>query len=191
MKNPRIFATDAIPQKMPVFNMSDEEAHALTVLLRSYTDKVYLPASFKDNKGALQPSLENGRLMTHWFNCVGCHRIEGSGGLILEQIAQQTKLQGNDVLPYGPPNLNTIGVKAQQDWFYSFIRNPGEHPVRTWLKIRMPTYGFGPGEISTLERYFMGLENQQISFTDYSYFPASTSSLEAGREIFTRLKCNQ
>lgn len=191
MKNSRIFATDAIPQKMPVFNMTDEEAYALTVLLRSFTEKVYLPATFRENKGPLQPSLENGRMMTHWYNCVGCHRIEGSGGLVLDQIAQQVKLEGNDVLPYGPPNLNTIGVKAQQDWFYNFIRNPGEYPVRTWLKIRMPTYGFNPGEISALARYFMGLDDHQLSYTDYSFHPASTQSLEAGREIFTRLKCNQ
>jgi hypothetical protein len=72
MKNPRVFATDAIQQKMPVFNMSDDEAYSLTVALRSHS-KSYIPASYRDPAGELQPALNDGRFLVHWNNCVGCH----------------------------------------------------------------------------------------------------------------------
>jgi mono/diheme cytochrome c family protein len=190
MKNPRIFATDQIPQKMPVFNMTDEEAYALTVLLRSQT-KAYIPTSFVFNRGPLQPSLDDGRFLTHWNNCVGCHRIENSGGLVLENLRKVMKLDGDDILPYGPPNLNTVGEKTQEGWFYQFVRDPSSQPVRTWLKIRMPTYAFTPEEISRLDRYFLALEGRTLAFTDYSTHPATQTSIDAGRELFTRLKCQQ
>lgn len=190
MKNPRIFATDQIPQKMPVFNMTDEEAYALTVLLRSQT-KAYIPTSFVYNRGPIQPAIDDGRFLTHWHNCVGCHRVEGHGGHVLDDLRRVMKLEGDDILPYGPPNLNTVGQKTQEGWFYSFVRDPSSAPVRTWLKIRMPTYGFTPEEISRLDRYFLALEGRTLSFTDYSAHPATDESIAAGRELFARLKCQQ
>ena len=190
LKNPRIYATDVIPQKMPVFNMTDEEAYALTVLLRSQT-KAYIPTSFVYSSGPDQPAINDGRFLTHWHNCVGCHTVENHGGLVLEQLRKTLKLEGDDVLPYGPPSLNSVGQKAQEGWFYSFVRSPEEYPVRTWLKIRMPTYGFTTEEITRLDRYFLALEGRSLSFTDYSSHPASEESIAAGRELFMRLKCQQ
>jgi len=190
MKNPRVFATDAIAQKMPVFNMTDEEAYALTIALRSYT-KTYIPASYKNPMGNFQPAVDDGRFLTHWNNCVGCHRIEGHGGLVLDLLRAQLGLKGDDINPYGPPNLNTAGAKIQEPWFYGFLRDPSSSPVRTWLKIRMPTYAFTPEQISRLDRYFLGLEKQTLGFTDYSAYPATQASYEAGRQLFEKLKCQQ
>jgi mono/diheme cytochrome c family protein len=190
MKNPRVFATDAIQQKMPVFNMTDEEAYALTVLLRSYS-KAYIPASYRDPAGVLQPALNDGRFLVHWNNCVGCHKIEEHGGFVQENLRTLLGLKGDAVLPYAPPSLNTIGAKAQENWFYRFIDNPASEPVRTWLKIRMPTFQFSAQEISRLDRYFLGLEKDQLGFTDYSYYPATDSTIAAGKILFERLKCQQ
>jgi mono/diheme cytochrome c family protein len=190
MKNPRVFATDAIQQKMPVFNMSDEEAYSLTVALRSHS-KSYIPASYRDPAGELQPALNDGRFLVHWNNCVGCHKIEQHGGLVQDQLRKLLGLKGDDVLPYSPPNLNTVGAKLQEEWFFKFINNPASEPVRTWLKIRMPTYGFSPSEISRLDKYFLGLEKQTLQFTDYSYYPATSQTIAAGKELFEKLKCQQ
>ncbi len=190
MKNSRIFATDAIPQKMPVFNMTDEEAYALTVLLRSYS-KEFIPAHLTSSGGVYKASVDDGRFMTHWHNCVGCHKIEEHGGFIQENLQKITGMKGADVLPYSPPSLNTAGMKLQEEWFYEFINNPASHPVRDWLTIRMPTYKFRPTEISRLDKYFLGLDKKTLGFTDYSFYPASDASIAAGRELFTRLKCQQ
>jgi mono/diheme cytochrome c family protein len=190
LKNPRVYATDQIPQKMPVFNMTDEEAYALTVLLRSQT-KAYIPSTFVYSKGSLQPQLDDGRFLTHWNNCVGCHKIEQHGGFVLENLRKVMSLEGDNVLPYGPPNLNTVGAKIQEGWFYGFVSNPASTPVRTWLKIRMPTYAFTPEEISRLDRYFLALEGRSLAFTDYTSYPATDATIDAGREIFVRLKCQQ
>ncbi|MDB5035564.1 MAG: putative octahem cytochrome c [Chlorobi bacterium] len=190
MKNSRVFQTDAIAQKMPVFNMTDEEAYAMTVALRSYT-KAYIPASFKDPLGQYQPAVNDGHFLTHWNNCVGCHKIQGSGGFVLENLRTLMGIKGDDINPYGPPNLNTAGAKIQEPWFYNFIRNPASTPVRTWLKIRMPTYGFSPSEISRLDKFFLGLEGQSLQFTDYSYYPATEQTLAAGQQLWEKLKCQQ
>jgi mono/diheme cytochrome c family protein len=190
MKNPRIFATDAIAQRMPVFNMTDEEAYTMTVLLRGYT-KSYIPASYKDPGKDMQPILDDGRFLTHWNNCVGCHKIEEHGGYVQENLRKLLGLKGDAVLPYAPPSLNTIGAKAQEDWVFKFIRNPASEPVRTWLKIRMPTFEFTPEVISRIDKYFLGLEKQNLQFTDYSYYPATDSTLAAGKILFERLKCQQ
>lgn len=190
MKNPRIFATDQIPQKMPVFNMTDEEAYALTVLLRSQT-KAYIPTSFVYTRGPIQPSIDDGRFLTHWHNCVGCHRVENHGGFILENLRKVLNREGDDILPYGPPSLNTVGAKTQEGWFYGFLRDPSSRPVRTWLTVRMPTYNFTPQEITRLDRYFLALEGRSLSFTDYSAHPATDATIAAGRELFVRLKCQQ
>jgi mono/diheme cytochrome c family protein len=175
---------------MPVFNMSDEEAFALTVALRSHT-KGYVPTSYRQPAGAFQPQVDDGRFLAHWHNCVGCHKVEGSGGYVLDQLRAQMGLRGDDINPYGPPNLNTAGAKLQEEWFYGFVSDPSSRPVRDWLKIRMPTYGFTPGEVSRLAKYFLGLEDETLQFTDYSFYPAADGSVEAGRVLFERLKCNQ
>lgn len=190
MKNPRVFATDAIPQKMPVFNMTDEEAYALTIALRSYT-KTYIPAAYTDPWGELQPAVDDGRFLVHWNNCVGCHRIEEHGGYVLDILRKQKDLQGDDILPYGPPSLNTLGAKLQEPWFHGFVNDPSSRPVRAWLDIRMPTYGFSARDISRIDKYFLGLEGETLQFTDYSFFPATTMSIEAGRQLFEKLKCQQ
>ncbi|MBC8144541.1 MAG: c-type cytochrome [bacterium] len=190
LKNPRIYATDVIPQKMPVFNMTDEEAYALTVLLRSQV-KSYIPTTFVYNRGSVQPAVDDGRFLTHWNNCVGCHTIENQGGFVRENLRKVMKLEGDDILPYAPPSLNTLGAKLQEPWFYAFVKDPGSYPVRPWLKIRMPTYAFTTEEITRLDRYFLGLEGRSLAFTDYSSNPATEESVAAGRELFTRLKCQQ
>lgn len=190
MKNPRVFATDAIPQKMPVFNMSDEEAYAMTVALRSFT-RSYIPTNYKDPSGQLQPVVDDGRFLAHWHNCVGCHTVEGHGGYVLDILRTQLNMKGDDILPYGPPSLNSAGSKIQEPWFYNFVHDPSSRPVRTWLKIRMPTYGFSARDISRLDKYFLGADDETLQFTDYSFFPATAVSVEAGRQLFEKLKCQQ
>jgi mono/diheme cytochrome c family protein len=190
MKNPRVFATDAIPQKMPVFNMTDEEAFSLTVLLRSFT-KEYIPEEFTRPMGTYQAAVDDGRFLTHWRNCVGCHKIEEHGGHVQELLRVTMDKKGDDILPYAPPSLNTAGLKLQENWFYSFVHDPSSHPVRTWLDIRMPSYGFTPEEISRLDRYFLALEKRALGFTDYSFYPATDQTIAAGRILFERLKCQQ
>ncbi len=190
MKNSRIYETDAIPQKMPVFNMTDEEAYALAVLLRSQT-KWHIPEGYTNIGGVLQPALDDGRFLTRWYNCVGCHTIENYGGYVLTQLREVTGQEGDNVLPYGPPSLNTLGAKLQEHWFYSFVNNPADHPVRTWLDIRMPTYGFTPAQITSIEDYFLALEKEELEFTNYSSHPATTESIAAGKQLFEVLKCQQ
>jgi cytochrome c1 len=191
LKNPRIFASDVILQKMPVFNMTDEEAYAMTIALRSYT-KAYVPPQFTAALGAQrQAMVDDGRFLVHWNNCVGCHRVEGNGGLVLDILREETGKKGDDINPYGPPNLNTVGAKIQEPWFYGFVSNPASRPVRTWLKIRMPSYNFSPQVISRLSKYFLGLEDESLGFTDYSFHPATQSSYDAGRLMWEKLKCAQ
>lgn len=188
MKNSRIFQTDAIPQKMPVYSMTDEEAYALSVLLRSYT-KAYVLPGFRKGLGQYEQYVNDGKFLTHWNNCMGCHKVENQGSYVRDFL--EPGKTGDDANPYAPPNLNTVGAKIQENWFYNFVKNPSSTPVRTWLNIRMPSYNFSEETLSKLSRYFLGLEKQDFNYTDYSTYPASDSSLVAGQRLFTKLNCQQ
>lgn len=190
MKNSRIFQTDAIPQKMPVFNMTDEEAYALAVLLKSFS-KAFVPPEFRKGLGEYENYTNEGRFLTHWYNCMACHKVENQGSYIRDYLGQQVNKSGDEAAPYAPPNLNTVGAKIQENWLYSFLKNPDATPVRSWLSIRMPSYDFSEEKLSKLSRYFLGLESKPLNYADYSSYPTSDSSLAAGQKLFTKLNCQQ
>ncbi|HZV11802.1 MAG TPA: c-type cytochrome, partial [Candidatus Kapabacteria bacterium] len=81
LKSPRIFQSDEIQQKMPDFTMSDSEAYAISVYLRSL-QKQYIPAHFQDPPTTIQSALDSGRFYVRWRNCIGCHKIENVGGSV-------------------------------------------------------------------------------------------------------------
>jgi len=66
------------------------------------------------------------------YNCVGCHEIEKRGGYIRKYY--------QEIQTLAPPVLNGEGEKVQSNWFFSFLKAPV--PIRPWLELRMPTFGF-------------------------------------------------
>jgi len=185
MKNSRMYETERIPQKMPNFAMSDQEAYALNIFLRSQTG-AFVPTGYGDSKmDPIQQGLDKGRMFVHWNNCVGCHKIESSGGLVAKFINEA--FVGNENLAYfAPPYLGPEGDRVQEQWLHQFLSGPFK--IRPMVKLRMPTYGFSDPEISTATNYFLSMHKRPLVMTSYDY-PVNASLVPSGKMLFEKLKC--
>ena len=96
-------------------------------------------SSFAEEKIA-----NEGMKMVNYYNCQGCHKIDGWGGDI-------TALYEDD-LNEGPPYLVGEGHRIQAEWLHYFLGNV--HPIRPWLKIRMPSYNLGNEHKNLIARVF-------------------------------------
>ncbi|MDT7807938.1 MAG: hypothetical protein QOJ70_1751 [Acidobacteriota bacterium] len=74
---------------------------------------------------------------------------------------------------------------------------PGENRngVRTYLRVRMPTFNFSPNELRTLARFFLAVSAQQEPYIKQELEPLSDSERDLARSLFTSqaapcLKCH-
>jgi len=182
LKDPRIFDQGKVklPQeklKMPDFGFTDEEASTLVTFILSLQKDVQ-PLSSHHILDERQAAVERGRRLVQNKNCRGCHIIEGQGGAIREMIPDQA---------YYPPNLFREGEKVQSDWLYNFVRGPV--PIRPWLKVKMPTFGFDEAQATTIARYFAAADEAPFPFQVVSGGSPSPDVMAAGRKTFTDFKC--
>jgi mono/diheme cytochrome c family protein len=80
LKEPNVFATEAnaVAQNMPNFYLTDDEAAALLVLLKSFRGENEIPEEYRDHLTKREQQIERGRNLTIRYNCAGCHAIEES-----------------------------------------------------------------------------------------------------------------
>jgi cytochrome c2 len=74
---------------------------------------------------------------------------------------------------------------------------PGENRngVRTYLRVRMPTFNFSPNELRTLARFFLAVSAQQEPYIKQELEPLSEGERDLARSLFTSqaapcLKCH-
>jgi cytochrome c2 len=128
--------------------------------------------------GADDVALKNGRMLVAYYNCRGCHRVEGRGGVIAEYLDRQT---------FAPPTLDGEGARVQTSWLIDFLQHPTV--VRPWLHMRMPNYGLSSAEAGALARYFAVLA--QVSPQDEPHMEATAETVNLGRRRFAHFKCVQ
>jgi len=183
LKNSRVFQTDRIVQKMPVFSFSDDEIARVRLFLLSQTkdqpDPRYIQAF-----DAKQQRIETGRKIAYQYNCQQCHQLENEGRFISAIIDDPAFL---------PPIITGEGKKVQEPWLHDFLKNPSvagaPNAIRPWLKTRMPTFSLTDEEISALTKYFLGLSNQELELRDYRAFQPDPVLLPVGKSIFTDFQC--
>ena len=163
VKAPRGYATERIEQLMPWFDLTDDDLRAMRVFLKSQTGH-HVPEQFAAHDEWTDDIVEGQRLV-QFYNCTGCHVIEGRGGEIRSLYL--------DNPAFAPPILTGQGQKVQSEWFYGFLKQP--IPIRPWLALRMPTFHFADHEASQLVDYFNALSELEIP---YNHFDASVSSPE-------------
>ncbi|MEE9288451.1 MAG: c-type cytochrome [Bacteroidota bacterium] len=178
-KNPRVFATDRIVQKMPVFKFTDEEIRLLRILFKSFVGERPLEA-FQQPWTSRERNLAQGQRLTQWYNCIQCHQLEDRGGFILATYEDPG---------LGPPPITGEGAKVQEPWLHAFLQNPT--PLRPWLKIRMPTFQLTDEEITTLTKYFLAISGKQLELRDYARFQPDPKMLRPGSRLFKTLQCEQ
>ena len=183
LKNSRAFATDRIVQKMPVFSFSDSEIELMRMFLLSQTkdepDAKYVRAF--DRK---QQNIETGRRVAITYNCQQCHQLEKSGAHLTSIIEEPA---------FHPPIITGEGAKVQEPWLFSFLKQPtavGQpNSVRPWIATRMPTFQFSEDEINKLQKYFLGLSNQEFELRDYASFRPDPQLYPIGKQIFDDFQC--
>lgn len=182
LKNSRVFATDRIAQKMPVFSFTDDEITSLRMFLLAQTkdepDRRYVRAFDKK-----QQDIETGRRLAILYNCQQCHQLEKSGAYITSIIEETA---------FHPPIITGEGAKVQEMWLYEFLRQPsavGQNSIRPWIPTRMPTFQLTGEEINKLQKYFLGLSNQEFELRDYAAFEPDPKLLPVGKQIFEDFQC--
>jgi len=183
LKNSRVFQTDRIIQKMPVFSFTDDEIELLSIFLRSETkdepDQRYVRAD-----DAKVQKIEAGRRIVYQYNCQQCHEVEKEGRFISATIDEPAFL---------PPIITGEGKKVQEMWLHDFLKNPSvtgqSNSIRPWLSTRMPTFSFTDDQISQLTKYFLALSDQELEIRDYRSYQPDPVLLPVGKSIFTDFQC--
>ena len=126
-----------------------------------------------------------GRRLVARYNCTGCHIIEGQGGDIRRLY--------EDNLSQAPPNLLGEGQKVQQPWLFNFLKAP--YPIRPWLQVRMPTFGFGDDHATSLVRYFGAIDHLEVPFVHIEKAMLRPDYVHAGEQLaskdyFSCLSCH-
>jgi mono/diheme cytochrome c family protein/uncharacterized coiled-coil protein SlyX len=177
LKDSRVFQTDRIVQKMPVFAFSDEEIETLRMLLKSLR-KEGVVEGYQYPVTKRQQDIDKGRRLTMWYNCINCHQIEERGGYIGALYDEKA---------LAPPMLTGEGAKVQEPWIHNFLQAPSV--IRSWIKIRMPTFNLRDDEIASVTKYFLGLSKQDFELRDYAATPIETKYLEPGKKLFDSYQC--
>ena len=171
LKTPRGYATERVEQVMPQFDLADEDIKALRILLGGFRERKVGHRYLADQGLRVQQVVEGRRLMQQ-YNCVGCHEIEKRGGFVRKYYENPAS---------APPPLNGEGEKVQSNWFYNFLKAP--IPLRPWLQIRMPTFGFSDEHATQLVNYFNGLSKVEQPFVYIDDKKIPPENLEAARQL--------
>ena len=175
LKTPRTYATERVEQIMPQFDLADEDIKALRVVLAGFRDR-RIPTRYLADHGARTIQVADGRRLMHQYNCIGCHEIEGRGGFIRKYYQESPT--------FAPPILNGEGEKVQSPWLFSFLKAPV--PIRPWLKLRMPTFGFSDQDDHMLVAFFNGLSKVDSPYAHFEDAKVPQENLEAARKLVSK-----
>jgi mono/diheme cytochrome c family protein len=110
-----------------------------------------VPANYLVAKNERLLAVAQGDQLMEYFNCKGCHVIDGQGGLVRDSYLE-------DDLYKAPPILQQEGWRVQPEWLFGFLRDPSQK-LRPWLDIRMPTFPLGDDRRTNLVRAFAARSN--------------------------------
>ncbi len=201
LKDPRVFDEGKFKAydeklRMPNFNLSDEDIHSITMALLSFT-KDDVPLRSKKNLSPSEIAVVRGQRLVRDHNCRGCHIIEDAGGAIRPSIAGAYAEEGRseaDALAFSPPVLHGEGAKVQPEWLFEFLKKPT--PIRPWLEVRMPTFGFSDGEATDIAKYFSALDNEVFPYETIPEKRMRGREMRGAQKLFSKeyfdcLNCHQ
>ncbi|MBM4166457.1 MAG: c-type cytochrome [Ignavibacteria bacterium] len=177
LNNARMYTTERIISKMPVFTFADSEIVMIRSQLRGFV-KDTAEAQYQETNNARIQALQAGRKLTTKLNCIGCHTLEEQGGYVKALFEDEGM---------APPPITGEGAKVQEMWLHNFLNKPS--PIRPWLKLRMPTFEFSGAEINTITKYFLALSKKELEVRDYASLQPSQELLSAGKNLFDDNQC--
>lgn len=183
LKNPTVYRTERILDKMPDFELAEDEIEALMVFLRGLNG-LYIPERYKRNYSKDELTIERGRRLITQFNCRGCHIVEGYGGDIQEHLKSTAQY---------PPPLETktyhVGDRLKGSWLYSFMKKPT--PVRKWIEVKMPTFNLTDAQLRDLTAYFELVAPGEIKYEAGVHLKKDKASIENGIKMVNYMECGK
>ena len=182
LRKPDTYRTERVLDKMPNFHLPEEDIDALVVLLKGFNGS-NIPTKYRKNLSEKEKILEAGRRIITKYNCRGCHNVEGKGGEIQKYL--KAKAQYPPPLEMGDYH---VGERLKSSWLYSFLRSPT--PVRTWIKVKMPTFAFSDKEVRDLTAYFEAM-SPGAEYEAGVHLEKDNAIAQKGAEMVTYMDCGR
>lgn len=188
-------AHDAMPE---LSSHDREQVNQITTFLMGAADSQYPERYFYDPGGA-SGDIQAGWWVVKKYNCMGCHQFTLGQQSVLQTLPQYQTPDGKGQLP---PRLLTEGARVSPEWLAKFLANPAlseadtdRDGVRSYLKLRMPTFYLSPLEVRTLVKFFQALSQQPLPYIPQKLEPLTTEETAMARALFTSqgapcLKCH-
>jgi len=177
---------------------SREEVRDLTTFLMGSVTSQY-PSQYFFLPSGQGKDIQEGWWVVKKYNCMGCHQFTLDQSSVLMTLPQYQTPDGKSQLP---PRLLTEGARVNPEWLVRFLANPAlqtqdtdRNGVRSYLKVRMPTFHLSPLEVRKLVRFFQALSTQPLPYIAPSLEPLTDQELAMARALFTSqgapcLKCH-
>lgn len=180
LKHPRVYRYERVDARMPQLDLTDEEIWSVMVVLRGMRGSEFV-GPYANRLDAAGKARERGRELVRWYNCYGCHTLDGHQGDILQAYP-------GDLTSFAPPVLEGEGQKTQPTWLFGFFRNVTR--LRPWLDARMPTFGFSDEQATALVGMFSALDGAEYPYRYYGDIRLEGASREvAQRLLVDEFKC--
>ena len=201
LKMPDFFepASSKVVEGKPELSAKDrQQVTELTTFLMGSVNSQYPPRYFYLPEGQ-KKDIQEGWWIVKKYNCMGCHQFTLDQDSVLMTLPQYQTPDGKGQLP---PRLVTEGARVSPEWLARFLANPALNDkdtdrdgVRSYLKVRMPTFNFSPIEIQKLVRFFQAMSAQPMPYIAPKLEPLSTQEEAMARALFTSkgapcLKCH-
>jgi hypothetical protein len=82
-----------------------------------------------------------------------------------------------------------VGERLKGSWLFSFLKKPT--PVRTWMKVRMPTFSFTDKEVRDLTAFFEAMSPVDNPYEPGVHIQKSRDSIQAGVKIVNYMDCGK
>ena len=186
--------------KMPDFDFENKpgEVRALTTFLMGSVTSEY-PERYFYRPSDYRRDIQEGWWVVQKYNCMGCHQFTLDQSSVLMNLPQYQTPDGKSQVP---PRLLTEGARVNPEWLARFLANPALNDkdtdrdgVRSYLKLRMPTFYFSPIEIRKLVKFFQALSQQPMPYIPARQEPLTEQEIAMARALFTSpgapcLKCH-
>jgi len=186
--------------KMPNFHLAKTEIDGLTTLLLGAVDSP-LPESYMYKPEDQRRDIQEGWWIVRKYNCMGCHVLRANQTTVFMTLPRYQDPDWKDQMP---PQLVGEGARVDPNWLVRFLTNPAlsdtdlnRDGVRSYLRVRMPTFFFSEGEVDKLVRFFMALSSQASPYiqTKNDLQPLTEAERTMARQLFTSkgapcLKCH-
>ncbi len=183
LEHPRVYRYERVDTRMPQFDLSKDEIEDVMVVLKGMRGKNIDGHVLGQVLNPMEKEREQGRELVRWFNCYGCHTIDGHIGDI-RQAKEYTKDENAATL--APPKILGEGAKTQPNWLFAFLKNI--KPLRPWLNVRMPTFGFEDEQATHLVAMFSALDHAIFPYRYYDV-QVDPKSKAIGEAMFKSMTC--